>query len=75
MTFIGIDGGGTTTRGFIQQDDAQPMYHEWSVSLKIVKGDFIAAAKKLQQLVSEEEVFGQYQHGFLPLRRSVEVPY
>ncbi len=58
MTFIGLDGGGTTTRGFIQQNDNQPKYFEWPVSLKILKGDFVAASKKLQQLVIPEEGTG-----------------
>ncbi len=55
MTFIGIDGGGTTTRAFIQQGSREPDYFEFPVSLKIIKGDFIAAAKKLQQLIIGEE--------------------
>jgi N-acetylglucosamine kinase-like BadF-type ATPase len=55
MTFIGIDGGGTTTRVLIQQGSGEPDYFEFPVSLKILKGDFIAAAKKLQQLVAEGE--------------------
>jgi glucosamine kinase len=58
MTYIGIDGGGSTTRGFIQRDDGQPAYQEWSVSLKILKGDFVAASKKLQQLIIPEEGIG-----------------
>jgi N-acetylglucosamine kinase-like BadF-type ATPase len=55
MTYIGIDGGGTTTRGFIQRGDGRPMYHEWPISLKIIKGDFIAAAKKLREIITNED--------------------
>jgi glucosamine kinase len=56
MTFyIGIDGGGSTTRVLTQRDEEAAEYFEQPVSLKIIKGDFAAAAKKLQQLITVEE--------------------
>ncbi len=56
MTFIGIDGGGTTTRVFLQQEGEKLRYYEHAVSLKIVKGDFVAAAKKLREIITNYEL-------------------
>ncbi len=50
--FIGIDGGGSTTRVFTQRDEEAPKYYEHPVSLKIIKGDFVAASKKFEHLIT-----------------------
>ncbi len=50
-SFIGIEGGGSTTRVFIQRDDQEPEYFEFPISLKVRNGDFAASAEKLRRIV------------------------
>jgi glucosamine kinase len=53
MTFIGIDGGGTTTRMFVQQDEQEPKYFEFSISLKVKNGDHTSSAMKLLEIIAD----------------------
>jgi hypothetical protein len=52
MTYIGIDGGGTTTRVFFKQPREPRGYFERPVSLKVKDGNFAASAAKLYELLS-----------------------
>jgi hypothetical protein len=52
--FIGIDGGGTTTRVFIQRDDREPEYFEFPISLKIRNGDYARSATKLRDILCRD---------------------
>src|ERR1700733_11087699 len=52
MTYIGIDGGGTTTRVLVQHNDEPPDYFERPVSLKVRNRDFEASAEKLKEVLS-----------------------
>jgi glucosamine kinase len=54
MTYIGIDGGGTTTRMFVQQDEQEAKYFEFPVSLKVKNGDHTSSAKKLLEIITVE---------------------
>src|ERR1039458_990235 len=54
MIFIGIDGGGTTTRLFVQHDDEAPEYFERQVCLKLRDGNFAASAEKLREVISAQ---------------------
>jgi N-acetylglucosamine kinase-like BadF-type ATPase len=56
MTFIGIDGGGTTTRFFVQRETGEAEYFERPISLKVVDGDFAASAEKLREVLSDVAV-------------------
>lgn len=53
-TYIGIDGGGSTTRIFMQRGDAAPEYFEFPVSLKVGDGDFATSAQRLKEVLSAE---------------------
>ena len=53
MIHIGIDGGGTTTRLFLQENDAEPSYFEFPVSLKVQRGRFAASAEKFYALLAD----------------------
>jgi len=59
MIFIGIDGGGTTTRLFVQRDGAAPEYFERQVSLKVIDGDFAASAEKLKEVLSSSPTMAE----------------
>jgi glucosamine kinase len=58
MTFIGIDGGGTTTRMFVRQDDQTPDYFEFPVSLKVKGGDFARSATTLREILHNTVALG-----------------
>ncbi|HZK75566.1 MAG TPA: BadF/BadG/BcrA/BcrD ATPase family protein, partial [Candidatus Kapabacteria bacterium] len=52
MMYIGIDGGGTKTRLFVQAATGEdPRYFEFPISLKVQNGDFAASARQLQALI------------------------
>jgi N-acetylglucosamine kinase-like BadF-type ATPase len=52
MIQIGIDGGGTSTRLFMQAHKEAPRYFEFPVSLKVQNGDFAASSEKFRTLIS-----------------------
>ena len=60
---IGIDGGGTTTRLFVQVDNEEPSYFEFSISLKVRDGDFAASARKLWEIVAQTLVCDSLPEG------------
>jgi N-acetylglucosamine kinase-like BadF-type ATPase len=51
MTYIGIDGGGSTTRMFVQNEDSEPRYIEFPISLKVKNGDHASSAKTLLEMI------------------------
>ncbi len=51
-TYIGIDGGGSTTRILVQRDDESPLYFEYPISLKVRNGDFASSAEQLRTLLA-----------------------
>ncbi len=51
--YIGIEGGGTRTRFFIEKDRDQAVYLEEPVSIKVRAEDFSSAARKLQEMFSQ----------------------
>jgi N-acetylglucosamine kinase-like BadF-type ATPase len=51
MTYIGIEGGGTTTRVLFKQPREPRAYFERPVSLKVEDGNFAASAAKLLELL------------------------
>lgn len=51
MTYIGIDGGGSSTRAFIQREDKDPDYFQFPISLKVRNGDYAASAEALRKIV------------------------
>ncbi len=53
-SYIGIDGGGSTTRMFIQADDQEPAYFEFPVSLKVRNGDFARSASTLRNILQDD---------------------
>ncbi len=54
MMFVGIDGGGTTTRIFIQRPPQdEPEYFEFPISLKVRNKDFVASAEKLRRIITQ----------------------
>ncbi|MFI5202108.1 MAG: N-acetylglucosamine kinase [Candidatus Kapaibacterium sp.] len=63
MTYVGIDGGGTTTRLFVQAGDDEPRYFEFPISLKVRDGDFAASAQKLRKIVAQTLVCDSLPEG------------
>lgn len=63
MTFIGIDGGGTSTRVLVQRGEEQAEYYERAVSIKVGPAgraaDFESAARKLRKLLVTGKVAGK----------------
>ena len=51
MMFVGIDGGGTTTRIFFQRQGLDPEYFEFPISLKIRNGDFASSARRVRNIL------------------------
>jgi N-acetylglucosamine kinase-like BadF-type ATPase len=51
--YIGIEGGGTTTRLLVQRGDETPEYFERPISLKVRDGDFAASAEKLREVLAD----------------------
>jgi N-acetylglucosamine kinase-like BadF-type ATPase len=47
MIFVGVEGGGTTTRAYVQRGEEEPRLLEMHESLKIRDNDFEASAKRL----------------------------
>jgi N-acetylglucosamine kinase-like BadF-type ATPase len=59
--YIGIDGGGTTTRLLVQQDEGVPEYSEHSVSIKVQDGDFAGSAQRFRNIIAEVSTkFGSF---------------
>src|SRR5271165_5677827 len=53
MTYIGIDGGGTTTRVCFKKPGEPGGYFERAVSLKVRDGNFAEPAAKLLEMLGE----------------------
>lgn len=60
ILYIGIEGGGTTTRVFIQHEGEEPKYFEFPISLKVRNGDFASPAEKLRKIIMQASI------GFTP---------
>ncbi|HEY3873914.1 MAG TPA: BadF/BadG/BcrA/BcrD ATPase family protein [Candidatus Kapabacteria bacterium] len=67
MMFVGIDGGGTTTRLFIQHCDEDAQYFEFPISLKVRNGDFSTSAEKLRKIVAQTFTDRSHYHASIKL--------